>query len=117
MARVMHEPQICEGIRAPTLLWNYYGEYGVPRQCRDAGDRLDTLPVVAGLRSVFPSTAVRQPSSQGLRRCFRVPEETAANVNQAHGIESPLRIARPSESSALASIGQVPTKASVDEAL
>src|SRR6266478_4466114 len=69
------------------------------------------------VRSVFPSTAVRQSSSHTMRRFRRVLEHAAANVGEPHGIQLAVRKAFPSETPAFASLGQVPAKTDVDKAL
>src|SRR5215471_8229118 len=84
-----------------------------------------TSPVMIGspspshptVRSVFPSTAVRQSSSHTMRRFRRVLEQAAANVDEPHRIQLPVRKAFPSETPAFTSLGQVPAKTDVDEAL
>src|SRR5215470_17525645 len=84
-----------------------------------------TSPIMIGspspshptVRSVFPSTAVRQPSSQSMRRGAGVSNPPAANVGDPHGIEASVRILLPPEPSAFPSIGEIPPKARVDEAL
>src|SRR5262249_38943096 len=84
-----------------------------------------TSPVMIGspspshptVRSVFPSTAVRQSSSPTMRRFRRVLEHAAANVGEPHGIQLAVRKAFPSETPAFASLGQVPAKTDVDKAL
>src|SRR4029450_4678729 len=69
------------------------------------------------VRSVFPSTAVRQPSSQSMRRGTGVSNPPAANVRNSHGIEASVRVLLPPEPPAFPSIGKIPPKARVDEAL
>src|SRR5919198_3492214 len=84
-----------------------------------------TSPVMIGspspshptVRSVFPSTAVRQSSSYTMRRFRPVLEQAAANVGEPHRIQLAVRKAFPPETPAFASLGQVPAKADVDEAL
>src|SRR5712691_13217819 len=68
-------------------------------------------------RSVFPSPAVRQSSSHGMRRLSLVPDDSAPNVNDAQGIQSPIRVFLPPEASAFTAIVQIAAKASVDESL
>src|SRR5215470_9181279 len=68
-------------------------------------------------RSVFPNPAVRQSSSHGRRRLSLVPDDSAPNVNDAQGIQSPIRVFLPPQASALTAIVQVTAKASVDESL
>src|SRR4029453_6984070 len=69
------------------------------------------------VRSVFPSTAVRQSSSPTMHRFRYVLEHTAANVYQAHGIERAVWEAFPPKTPAFTSLGQVPAKTDIDEAL
>src|SRR5215470_3020309 len=68
-------------------------------------------------RSVFPNPAVRQSSSHGRRRLSLVPDDSAPNVNDAQGIQSPIRVFLPPQASAFTAIVQVTAKASVDESL
>ena len=68
-------------------------------------------------RSVFPSPAVRQSSSHGMRRLSLVPDDSAPNVNDAQSIQSPVRVFLPPKASAFTAIVQIPAKASVDESL
>src|ERR1700730_14073900 len=68
-------------------------------------------------RSVFPSPAVRQSSSHGMRRLSLVPDDSAPNVNDAQGIQSPIRVFLPPEASAFTAIVQIAAKARVDESL
>src|SRR5262245_47552605 len=69
------------------------------------------------VRSVFPSTAVRQSSAQGMHRCSLGPDEATTHIEQPHGVEPPIRNALPSEPAAFTAIGQIPTSACVDKAL
>src|ERR671930_2015326 len=69
------------------------------------------------VRAVFPRTAVRQSSSHTMRRFRHVLEHAAANVDEPHRIQLAVRKAFPSETPAFASLGQVPAKADVNEAL
>src|SRR5262249_55929848 len=69
------------------------------------------------VRSVFPSTAVRQSSSYIMRRFRLVREHAAANVGEPHRIQLAVRKALPSETPAFTSLSQVPAKTDVDEAL
>src|SRR5215472_10559459 len=91
---------------------------GFPWQCL-------TSPVMIGspspshptVRAVFPSTAVRQSSSYPMRRFRFVLEQAAAKVGKPHRLQLAVRKALPSETPAFASLGQVPAKTNVDEAL
>src|SRR5215510_7211947 len=84
-----------------------------------------TSPVMIGapspshptVRSVFPSTAVRQSSSHTMRRFRQIFEHAAANVDELHRIQLAVRKAFPSETPAFTSLGQVPAKTDVDETL
>src|SRR5215831_4662497 len=84
-----------------------------------------TSPVMIGspspsyptVRSVFPSTAVRQSSSPTMRRFRQVLEHAAADIDEPHGIQLAVRKAFPSETPAFTSLGQVPAKTDVDETL
>ena len=69
------------------------------------------------VRSVFPSTAVRQSSSHTMRRFRHVFEHAAANVDEPHGIQRAVWKAFPPKTPAFTSLGQVPAKADIDEAL
>ena len=69
------------------------------------------------VRSVFPNTAVRQSSPSTMRRFRHVLQLPAANIGEAHRIQLTSRITGPSESPAFTSLGEVATKASVDEVL
>src|SRR5438128_5227983 len=69
------------------------------------------------VRSVFPSTAVRQSSSHTMRRFRHVLEQAAANVDEPHRIQLAVRKAFPSETPAFTSLGQVSAKTDVDETL
>ncbi len=84
-----------------------------PLQCLTSsilfGSPFPSHPTV---RSVFPSTTARQPSSQGMHRRSLVPDQPAANVDDSHGIQAFVRIFLPSEPSAFTTIGQVSSKAS-----
>src|ERR1700730_5620597 len=68
-------------------------------------------------RSVFPSPAVRQSSSHGMRRLSLVPDDSAPDVDPSSGIQSRIRVLLPPEASAFTAIVQVSAKASVDESL
>ena len=68
-------------------------------------------------RSVFPSPAVRQSSSHGMRRLSLVPDDSAPDVDHSPGVQSRIRVFLPPEASAFTAIVQVPAKASVDESL
>src|SRR5215467_3196996 len=82
-----------------------------------------TSPVMIGspspshptVRSVFPSTAVRQSSSPTMRRFRPVLEHAAANVGKPHRIQLAVRKALPSATPAFASLGQVSAKTDIDE--
>src|SRR4029434_3795570 len=84
-----------------------------------------TSPVMIGspspshptVRSVFPSTAVRQPSSQSRRRCAGVSHLPAANGGDPHGIEASVRGLLPPAPPAFPSRGEIPPKARGNEAL
>src|SRR5262249_29639552 len=84
-----------------------------------------TSPVMVGspfpshptVRSVFPSTAVRQSSSHTRRRLRHVLQQAAANGDEPHRIQLAVRKAFPSETPACTSLGQVPATSDVDEAL
>jgi hypothetical protein len=52
-----------------------------------------------------------------MRRCALVPDKTAADVDDPHGIQSLIRVFLPPETSAFTAIGQVPSKTRVDESL
>src|SRR6266404_3483048 len=69
------------------------------------------------VRSVFPHTAVRQSSPSTMHRFRHVLQLTAADIGEAHRIQLAIRIALPPKPPAFASLGQVATKANVDEAL
>jgi hypothetical protein len=69
------------------------------------------------VRSDFPNTAVRQSSPFTVRRFRHILQLPAANLGKAHRIQLASRIASPSESPAFASLGEVATKAGVDEVL
>src|SRR5262249_61469098 len=69
------------------------------------------------VRAVFPPTAVRQSSCPGMHRGSLVPDHPAANVDEASGIQSTIRILLPSEPTALTATGQVASKAYMDESL
>src|ERR1700730_3874267 len=68
-------------------------------------------------RSVFPSPAVRQSSSHGMRRLSLVPDDSAPDVDHSSGVQSRIWVFLPPEASAFRAKGQVPAKASVDESL
>src|SRR5450759_5257638 len=84
-----------------------------------------TSPIVAGSpfpshptgRSVFPSPAVRQSSSHGMRRLSLVPDDSAPDVDHSPGVQSRIWVFLPPKASAFTAIVQVPAKASVDESL
>src|SRR5262245_49024311 len=84
-----------------------------------------TSPVMIGspspshptVRSVFPSTAVRQSSSHTIRRLRRVLEHAAANVHASHRIPLAVRQTFPSDPPAFTSLGQVPAKTDIHETL
>src|SRR5215475_12278730 len=84
-----------------------------------------TSPVMIGspspshptVRSVFPSTAVRQSSSHTMHRFRRVLEHAAANVDESHRIQLAVRKTFPSEPPAFTSLGQVPAKTDIHETL
>jgi hypothetical protein len=69
------------------------------------------------VRSVFPSTAVRQSASHTMRRFRHVFEPAAANGHESHGIQRAVWEACPPKTPALPSLGQIPAKADIDEAL
>src|SRR5499426_1396348 len=79
---------------------------GFPLQCL-------TSPVMIGspspshptVRSVFPSTAVRQSSPYTMPRFRHVLQLAAANVGEPHGIQLAVRIAFPPEPPAFTSLG------------
>src|SRR5207245_7515527 len=68
-------------------------------------------------RSVFPSPAVRQSSSHGMRRLSLVPDDSAPYVDHSQGVQSRIRVLLPPKASAFTAIVQIPAKASVDESL
>src|SRR6266478_8407352 len=68
-------------------------------------------------RSVFPSPAVRQSSSHGMRRLSLVPDDSAPDVDHSSGVQSRIRVCLPPEASAFTAIVQIAAKASVDESL
>src|SRR5271157_1178046 len=84
-----------------------------------------TSVILAGLpfpshptgRSVFPSPAVRQSSSHGMRTLSLVPDDSAPDVEHAPGVQSRIGVLLPPKASAFAAIVQIPAKASVDESL
>src|SRR4029453_17341773 len=69
------------------------------------------------VRSVFPSTAVRQSSSPTMHRFRHVFEHAAADVHEAHGIELAVWEAFPPKTPTFTSLGQVPAKTDIDKAL
>src|SRR5262245_36799357 len=69
------------------------------------------------VRSVFPSTAVRQSSSRTMRRFRHVFEHAAADVDESYGIQLAVWEAFPPKTPAFTSLGQIPAKADVDEPL
>src|SRR5499426_3134412 len=91
---------------------------GFPWQCLTnlliVGSPFPSHPTV---RSVFPSTAVRQSSSHIMRRFRCVLEHAAANVGEPHRIELAVRKAFPPETPAFTALGQVPAKTDVHETL
>src|SRR5712691_6511505 len=68
-------------------------------------------------RSVFPSPAVRQSSSHGMRRLSLVSDDSAPDVDHSSGVQSRIRVLLPPEASAFTAIVQIAPKASVDESL
>src|SRR5262249_50578065 len=84
-----------------------------------------TSPVMIGapspshptVRSVFPSTAVRQSSSHIMRRFHPVREHAAADVGEPHRIQLAIRKAFPSETPAFPALGQVPAKTKLPKKL
>src|SRR5713226_10661876 len=84
-----------------------------------------TSPILAGSpfpshptgRSVFPSPAVRQSSSHGMRRLSLVPDDSAPDVDHSSGVQSRIRVLLPPEASAFTAIVQISAKARVDESL
>src|SRR5262252_408666 len=69
------------------------------------------------VRSVFPSTAVRQSSSHIMRRFRPVREHAAADVGEPHRIQLAVRETFPPETPAFTSLGQVPAKTDMHETL
>src|SRR5499425_587735 len=69
------------------------------------------------VRSVFPSTAVRQSSSHIMRRFRPVCEQAAADVDEPHRIQLAVRETFPPETPAFPSLGQVPAKTDIHETL
>src|SRR5437899_2145286 len=68
-------------------------------------------------RSVFPSPAVRQSSSHGMRRLSLVPDDSAPDVDHSLGVQSRIWVFLPPKASAFTAIVQIAAKASVDESL
>src|ERR1700730_8367965 len=68
-------------------------------------------------RSVFPSPAVRQSSSHGMRRLSLVPDDSAPDVDHSLGVQSRIRVFLPPKASAFTAIVQISAKARVDESL
>ena len=105
--------------------WLSDGRAGLSVDCRFPSSQCLNSPVMIGspfpshptVRSVFPNTAVRQPSSQSMHRCSLVPDEPTANVDNPLGVQPLIRVLLPPETSAFTSKGQVASKASIDESL
>ena len=84
-----------------------------------------TNPLIVGspspshptVRAVFSSTAVRPSASHTMRRLRHVCELTAANVDEAHGIQRAVWEAFPPQPPACTSLGHIPAKAEGDETL